>query len=151
MPNDTLTLALDGEVTLANFAGGMRHLQELIEALSRQIAGDIEVEWTVDELQASSAITTIRGTSSQADVVERVVMAYGEVGRALEHNQPIPYGDEARKHAHGLAGLLDAGITSVRFETAFGEAVLANWVVAGAAPPLMMKAASATTLAGLLT
>jgi hypothetical protein len=38
MPNDTLTLALDGEVTLANFAGGMRHLQELVDALSKQIA-----------------------------------------------------------------------------------------------------------------
>ncbi len=84
MPGTTVTLALEGAVPLGHFADAIAGFRQLIEALSKEVAGDAEIQWTVEELQAGSAIATARGESDAEEVVEHVARAYLEVGRAEE-------------------------------------------------------------------
>ena len=59
--DNTLTLALEGEVTLADFSEAMKDFRALIAALSKEIGGKTKIDWRIDDLNAGSAMTTIRG------------------------------------------------------------------------------------------
>jgi hypothetical protein len=117
MANDTLTLALNGDVPLAEFSAAMSHFNTLVTSLSSEIAGKEQIEWVVDTLETGSAIATVRGISEQTQLVESVVLAYGVVGKALQNREPIPYSDQVSKSARALTELMNGHITSVRFET----------------------------------
>ena len=62
MPNDTVTLALDGDVPLEEFARTMGRFAELVNALSEEV-GSPGLDWVVDDLQVSSAVATVRSPS----------------------------------------------------------------------------------------
>jgi hypothetical protein len=117
MTNTTLTLALNGDVPLDEFAHAVQDLWNLVNALTQEVSGKSEVAWFVDELAGGSAIATIRGEAEQAEDVERVVHAYAVVGRALERHEVIPYSPRVAKAARSLTSILNGNITSMRFET----------------------------------
>src|SRR6266536_3602452 len=97
MADNTLTLAMFGEVPLQEFAETMRHFTGLVTALSSEIGRGISVEWVIQDLQGGSATATIAGQSEREDLVERVVEAYYRVGEALERGRPIPYSDTVQR------------------------------------------------------
>jgi len=117
MAQKTITLALDGEIPLADFASAMKHFDALIRTLSSEVASNVEIEWIVEDLHLGSAIATIRGEAEEETAIERVVIAYGSVGRALEAHAEIPYSEKVRREADGIVGLLDGHVRAVRFET----------------------------------
>ncbi len=117
MPNNTLTLALSGEVPFATFATAITRFRELVDALTAELGVASEVEWIVDDLHIGSTIATIRGEANEPEHVERVVRAYASVGHALEFNQPIPFSDKVAMPARGLTRVLSEKVTTVRFET----------------------------------
>lgn len=114
--SDTVTLVLDGKVTLPDFAAAVAHFNGLISALGSEVAGGAVIEWQVVSLQTSSAIATAKGFG-MAQAVGIVVSAYELVGDSLEKNQPIPYGPRVAREARGIAALINGNIESVRFET----------------------------------
>jgi hypothetical protein len=125
--SDTVTLALDGVVSLSDFSAAVSRFSGLVAAL----AADAKVEgviWQIDALDYSSAITTARGVSengAQPEQIDRVVRAYLEVGKALEQGTTIPYSATIRKEANGIAAVLqDPAIEAVRFETAESDAII---------------------------
>lgn len=59
MPKDTLALVIQGYVSLAEFAGAIGHFSDLIKALSSEIAGKVEIEWEIANLEASSATAVV--------------------------------------------------------------------------------------------
>jgi hypothetical protein len=126
--SDTVTLALQGEVSLAEFSTAVTRFNALIAAL----AADSHVEdvtWQIDALDYSSAITTARGISLNGGDparIDRVVTAYNEVGHALEQGVTIPFPQPVRKEAEGIAELLkkSSEIEAVRFETAESDAII---------------------------
>jgi hypothetical protein len=122
--DNTLTLALEGEVTLADFSEAMKDFRALIAALSQEIGGKTKIDWRIDDLNAGSAMTTIRGTSPNIEVVEGVVHAYTAVGNALQHQAPIPYSEKVRRSALRLRKCVKRSINSMRLETSFGEAII---------------------------
>ncbi len=126
MPDNTLTLALEGEVTLSDFAVTMQHFASLVAALSAEVASGVPISWDIDTLEAGSAQATVRGSSEQEQVVERVVRAYAAVGTTLEDGYPIAYSEPVRKHAAALTSVLGAKIIAVRFETQYGESTVAS-------------------------
>ncbi len=77
MAPDTITLMLEGEVSLEAFATAVKSLNSLISALTIEEGGNIE--WTVEDLQPGSALATIKGRSPQPERVERVVQSYSDV------------------------------------------------------------------------
>jgi hypothetical protein len=126
--SDTVTLALQGTVSLADFSAAVSRFHALIAALATDVQVE-DVEWKLDGLDYSSAITTARGVpvnGSAPDRIERVVHAYLEVGEALESGATIPFRPPVQKEAQGLADLLKKSpeIEAVRFETAEAEAIV---------------------------
>jgi hypothetical protein len=117
MPETTLTVVLGGDIPLDQFVDGMQRFRRLIDELTLEISGDVEIAWVIDELAGGSAIATIRGESDQAEGVERVVKAYASVGKALEQHEVIPYSPRVVSAARSLTAILNGKITSIRFET----------------------------------
>lgn len=124
MPKDTITLALNGEVSIQKFADAVSNLESLILALSKEINPNNSIKWIVHDLEISSAITTFRGESEIMDLVEKVVDAYGDVGESLQYGRRPEYTDHVIRPAQNITNLLDTDITSIRFETADVDAII---------------------------
>jgi hypothetical protein len=122
MPLDTVTLVLSGDVLLADFAVAIDRFYELVKALSAE-AGNPALNWTIDDLERSSALAAAK-CADEPQVVERVVRAYGEVGAALETNTPIRFSPAVQAAAHRLRAIVGDHIESIRFETAERESTI---------------------------
>ena len=114
---DTLTLGLDGDVRLADWANAVTGLREIVDGLAAELSKDHDLEWIVDDLQASSAIATIRGVGN-SDAIHRVVRGYERVGESLASNKPLPFGTQVSASATRLVRLINGSVSSVRLETA---------------------------------
>ena len=122
MAADTLTIILDGEVPLGEFARTIESFYELVKALSDEV-GTPGLDWVLDDLQISSAVATIRASGDQ-QAAGKVVNAYADVGHALEVDAPIGFSSPVRSAARKVVSIRDARVKAVRFETAFREATV---------------------------
>lgn len=119
MPSNTLTFALDGDVSLDVFADEVRDLTALLAELSAGVERSASIDWVIVDLKAGSAELTMRGEAEAAEAVERTVQAYGILGRALERGEPIPLSAQVRKRAARMVRHINPRdkITAIRFET----------------------------------
>jgi hypothetical protein len=131
MPGDTVTLALEGDVLLSEFARGVAQLSALVEALSDELASDAKIEWQIDDLQAGSTMATARGVSVIPEAVSQVIEAYARLGASLEARQPLLCGERAKRAASSIVKLLDGHVRSIRFETAVSESIVATAALYG--------------------
>lgn len=121
MVKDTLTLALNGDVSLQDFSGAIQEFLNLVTGLDDEVAKDIPIEWLVTDLEAGSALATIRGIvedSSDMEAVERVVNAYLDVGESIMQARPLNYSKPVQSAARKLVSIINGKVKSVRFETA---------------------------------
>jgi len=125
--SDTVTLALQGTVSLSEFSTAVARFDALIAALTAESDG-AGIAWQLDGLDYSSAITTARGVPTNGAIperIDRVVRAYLEVGQALESGGTIPFSLPVTQSAEALAGLLtNSSIDAIRFETAEDDAIV---------------------------
>lgn len=124
MPDTTLSLALEGDVTLDQFSEAVNHFQKLILQLTQETSADVKIEWDLEDLQYGSAIMTVAGRAEHDEVVLRVVEAFEQVGNALQLHEPIPYSRNVARHAEALTKLINGGIRSVRLSTAKQESII---------------------------
>lgn len=117
MGADTITLALNGEVRVQDFSRAIEHLAGLVSALTEEVGGGARIAWVIDQLEAGSAVATIRGEAEDPAPVERVVQAYADVGEALAQRRAIPFSPKVADEARAIVRVLGSSITSVRFET----------------------------------
>ena len=120
MSNDTMTLALSGDVPFSAFAKAMWSFNALVQSLGAEFQVQGDIEWYVDALEKSSALATIRGESESPEKVETVVDGFTQIATALEMNLPMPpYRAAPIGHARDVVELLHQHmtITAVRFET----------------------------------
>jgi len=117
MAKETLTFALEGDVTLASFASAITEFNALLGNLSKEVADNSPVEWVVEELYAGSAIATFHGVYDNVKIVETIVDAYEQVGEALAFGRDIPFSEAVRKNCRNITGVLNGKVTSLRFET----------------------------------
>ena len=137
MPKDTLTFALEGEVTLESFSSALSEFNSLLGNLSKEVGGGAKIEWMVEELYAGSAIATFHGLYDDIKIIETVVDAYETVGESLSSGREIPFSESVRKNARNITSILNGQITSVRFETPMRDFVISGKTLAGVkAPPM---------------
>jgi hypothetical protein len=120
MAKSTLTVVLSGEILLADFAAGIERFRGLIDALGKEVAAGIGIEWRLEDLAPGSALTTIRGVARREQDqprVDEVVDAYGRVGAALESGQSVPYSNSVVKAADELVRVINERVESIRLET----------------------------------
>jgi len=116
MASDVVTLVLDGEPTLGDFAQALSALRDLLGNL--EPGAGSTVTWTVDSLERSSTIASFRGTASDSEMVDLVAHRYLDTGRAIatgefERLSPIVAESMAR-----ITSIINGRVPSVRFETA---------------------------------
>lgn len=117
MAKETLTFALEGDITLASFAGALGEFNALLGNLSKEVGNNSPVEWVVEELFAGSATATFHGIYDDVKIVETIVEAYEEVGEALSSGRDIPFSEAVRKNCRNITGVLNGKVTAIRFET----------------------------------
>ena len=117
MMDNTLTLALDGQVTLDDFARAISRFHGIVVALSRDIPGTETITWEVSDLQVGSAIADVTGHGPSSDV-ELVVREYERLGEELERRGPLNFSPAVQAEARGLVELINGRIEAVRMETA---------------------------------
>jgi hypothetical protein len=125
--SDTVTLELQGTVSLSDFSTAVARFDALVAALTAESDG-AGIAWQIDALEYGSAITTARGVSTNGAIperIDRVVRAYLEVGQALESGGTVPFSPAVKQTADALVRLLSGGtIEAIRFETAADDAIV---------------------------
>ena len=142
MSDNTLTLALDGKVTSTQFARAMTEFAKLVNAITDEVGATKDVEWVIDDLQMSSAVTTLRAITDKPEKADQVVKQYGQVGQALSEGVPLAFTRSIDDSARSLVGILGGSITSLRFETARTD-ILVTSLPPKSAPPAITDAYSA--------
>jgi hypothetical protein len=122
MPDNTVTIVLNGDVPLSEFAKAVANFNELVRALSAE-AGNESLDWIIQDLQYSSALATAAAHGDEKTVIA-VVSAYADVGASLESNAPIQHNERVRSAATNLVSIEDARVKSVNLETAEREATV---------------------------
>ena len=124
MPDTTLVLALEGDVTLYKFSEAVSHFQSLLQHLTQEVAGDSKIQWDLEDLQYGSAIMTVIGRADYDEPIMRVVSAFEDVGQSLQSHKPIAFSKYVAKQAMALTELIGQDIKSVRFGTSRKEAII---------------------------
>lgn len=123
MPDNTVTLVLDGDVPLSEFSRAIGHFNELVKALSIE-SGAPSLDWIIQDLQVSSALASA-GAIGDEKSVEAVITSYENVAQALETDSDIPYSEPVRTAAKKIVSIEDyRRVPSVRFETARRETIV---------------------------
>lgn len=116
---ETLTLVLEGEVSLDDFSKAVSQFMGLVNELTKMTGGASEgkVEWIISDLNASSAIMTAQGRSKSPERISRVAHLYSIVGKDLQEGRQPPITPKAISHTEGLTSLINGKIPAIRFET----------------------------------
>jgi hypothetical protein len=126
MAKDTLTFALEGDITLASFASALSEFNSLLGNLSKEVGNNAPVDWVVEELYAGSAIATFHGIYDNIKIVETIVDAYEQVGEALAYGRDIPFSEAVRKNCRNITSVLNGKVTSLRFETPASDFIISG-------------------------
>lgn len=129
MAKNTVTLALNGEVSLEDFAKAIGEFLRLIKSLGTDVAKDVPIDWWIDSLEVGSTIATARGvseTETGTSAVEEVVRAYEKVGKALQRGEQAGFSEAVQSSACAIINLISGRIRSVRFETDEMDAEISN-------------------------
>jgi hypothetical protein len=129
MAENTLTLALGGNVSLDIFAQTMGNFEKLVDLLTKYVGGGAGVSWVVEDLSPGSTIVTIRGEAPEPEVVQKVGRAYVIIGHSLERGDPIPYSPEIVKAAESITQILNGQVTSIQFEAGNEVATVTSGVL----------------------
>lgn len=121
--SDTLTLMLEGTITLSDFAKAVEEFDGLVRALSNEVTAGAQIEWVIHSLQGNSATATVRG-EGQTDKVETVVRAYETMGERLSRAEALPFSPAVQQRARGLVNLIGGKIEFIRFETDQRDALI---------------------------
>jgi hypothetical protein len=119
MPNDRITIAMDGDIPLADFAEALTNLNALIGGLTGEVGQEHSVvEWVIDELNYGSAVATTRGSAAEVEDVERIVGASEVVFRAVESGNAIPFDRKnVAEPAYRLTRLVGGKVLAIHFLT----------------------------------
>ncbi len=119
MNDPTLTLALEGEISLEAFVKEMHNWRRLIDELSVEASGSSTVSWYIEDLSSGSALATVRGESDDEEIVDSVIRGYIDVARSLESGIWAGWSARVRQYANSLVDVVKISekVTAVRFQT----------------------------------
>ena len=113
MPDNTLTIALNGNIFIEDFTEAVNNFTALVGALSREIAEGVHIDWEIVELSAGSASLTVAGRAAHPPLVTRVTEAYVRIGEAVAAGTPFPYSDRIADRVSTLTEIIDGNVTSI--------------------------------------
>jgi hypothetical protein len=115
---DTVTLVLAGDVPVDQFSTAVSGLARLLQGLTHELADQQRIRWSIDQLDSGSATIAVRGyAEADPEIVQRVVHAYGLVGKALATGDPVPFAQRTADAAYAIVGAINKDVHSITFET----------------------------------
>ena len=124
MADNTVTLAIDGEVTLALFASAVSDLSVLMEHLTTFVVREADIQWVIEHLDGGSAVVTARAEGADMMEARGVTEAYLDIGRAIASGQSLDYPGQINSRARKLVALTSERIPSIRFENSEADVVI---------------------------
>lgn len=119
--SNTLTLALNGDVTIEDFSKAMNQFKEIIKGLKDDVAPDSKIDWYIDELKAGSATAVLRGlpiTNNDIPAIRNISEAYADVGRRIVHGETLAFNTTVINAVTNLRKMINGHITSINFQAA---------------------------------
>lgn len=114
--DNTVTLVLNGDVSLEEFSKAIGSFAELIKALSAE-SGDPTMDWIVQDLQVSSSMATAAVLVGEEEKIQAVINGYADVGSALENKTDIKHSEAVKVAARKIISITDKRVRSVSFDT----------------------------------
>ena len=139
MTAETLTFEIGGTVMVDQLATGVSLFHRLVSALT----ADTGVQWVVEDLQSGSAVVTLEGHSETPHEVERVVLSYADVGRALEDQEYLTYQPPVNRVAEQIRSFAET-VEAVRFQTAEADYTVITGKNSKISPKLTVSIGSVT-------
>jgi hypothetical protein len=127
--DDTVTFALEGDITLPTFRAAIDRFERLVASLTEEIAAEARIRWVIADLGTGSATATVRavpGTAGAEAQIDRVVESYLAVGKALAAGETPGFAPDVQEAAWEVASVVNGEVEAVRFETAIADAVLTS-------------------------
>ncbi|MDK2982338.1 MAG: hypothetical protein PWQ55_2685 [Chloroflexota bacterium] len=113
----TVTLKLNGNVVLSDFATVISHLASLIEELTSEVGENAEIEWEISKLESGSATAVMVGKSLNEFAVDNVVHAYEVIWEAVSEDKPIPFNETISREARSITHVINGRINSIEMRT----------------------------------
>jgi len=138
MADNTVTLVLNGDVPLEEFAKAIAGFTELIKALSTEYNAP-SLDWLIEDLSVSSAMATAEAPSGNEKQIEAVIDGYADVGAALENHSEIRHSESVKSAARKIISIQDRRVNSVHFDTAKRAAIVPLHKIESEAPLVSEK------------
>jgi len=121
MPDNTVTLVVNGDVSLETFTQAVANFNELVQGLSEESGG--AVDWLIQDLQVSSAVVASMGKGDPTRV-QNIVIGYEDVATSLEKNIEIKHSPRVKEAAGKLVSIEDKRVPSLLMQTARRDAIV---------------------------
>lgn len=121
--SDSVTLRLDGSVTVANFAKATTDFSRMLNELAKERDATTRVEWVISGLEYGSAILTAAPqptSADDADLVPTLVADYIDAARQVSEH-PNQLDRPVLRLVHSITGVAVNEEHEVVFETADEE------------------------------
>lgn len=118
---NTLTLALNGDVTIQDFSKAMNQFKEIVNGLREDVAPTSDISWYIDDLKAGSATAILRGvpiTSNDMQAIKSISNAYADIGRRIVHGETLTFNATVVNAVTTLRKMINGHITSIGFQAA---------------------------------
>jgi hypothetical protein len=129
MKKDTITFAIDGEVSIDVFASALNEFKNIVLGIQKEETSSKSIKWMLCDLQYSSAIASIAGIGPHIEdesAVLKIVNKCEEYSDELSKGKIDKYAT-LKKSAEKLVSLVDGvNVKSVRIETEEKESVIYN-------------------------
>ncbi|MGE4286103.1 MAG: hypothetical protein AB7F23_05770 [Phycisphaerae bacterium] len=112
-----LTLSLEGEVSLQDFAKAMEQFKKLLNSLRDDVASSAQINWIVKDLKSGSASAMVVGipeTDNDNVAVSLIESACDDASSRFEHGEVVPYGRKVNAALRGLSAITNGRVTAVR-------------------------------------
>lgn len=116
MPKAELTLHIDGDVILSDFARRLSHLDRMVRRMTTELNLP-RSQWSVSDLDAGSATSTISAEVETVEIAEVIEESYLNVGRAVSLSQPslVPFSESVLSEARAIAATSYGRVQEVEF------------------------------------
>lgn len=127
MSDLSVSLGLDGDVTIETVAKSAEALHRLLVALAGEVGPTVEIEWVPEDLRIGSLYSTYWarpvGTTTTAEAGQ-VVENYCQLGEQLERHEELPNSKEVVDAVDRLLGQACSSAEELVLGTPSGDAVI---------------------------
>ena len=116
---NSISFAIEGEVTLDTLSESMEALKRLLRELSTELVPESNIRWIVENLSGGSLHTTFRGSatdSSKMEDVATVARRYADIGEAVASSEELPCAADVVEAVEELLAVAQAGGTEAIFQ-----------------------------------